>query len=235
MYRGRMLQPQPDPARAPEDRLPWTGRPRRVDILCWLGIVLAGAYGLALLPAVPSLIGTHPVLLELLRGSTSSMVAAGAFARVGDASLLLALLAAVIGMVKFDALYWWAGRLWGPKMIDVFAGRSDRVRRNVARVEKHAARFGWLAVILAPFLPIPTVLIYAAVGWTGMGLVRFLLFDVIGACLWGGLSVALGYAIGQSAVDAAKTISHYALWISLGLVALVFAQQIWRSRRAPAA
>ena len=68
-------------------QLPWEGKARRVDILCWGGITLSGIYALALLPLVPSLIGTNPVLLELLRGSTTAMVSAGAFARVGDASL----------------------------------------------------------------------------------------------------------------------------------------------------
>ena len=62
----------PEPARE-GPQLPWEGKARRVDLLCWGGITLSGIYALALLPLVPSLIGTNPVLLELLRGSTTAM------------------------------------------------------------------------------------------------------------------------------------------------------------------
>ena len=37
-----------------DPRVPWSGRPRRVDILCWAGIVLSGIYYWALLPFVES-------------------------------------------------------------------------------------------------------------------------------------------------------------------------------------
>jgi membrane protein DedA with SNARE-associated domain len=206
-------------------------RPSRSELICWLAIVLSGVYALALLPAVPALIGTKPVLLELLRGSTSSMVAAGAFARVGQASLPLALLAGVVGIAKYDWLWWWAGRLWGRAVLEFIGVRSPRVRRAVDRIEHSAGRWGWLAVIVAPFLPIPTALIYAVVGWTGMRLWRFVAYNILGSALWTGMCVALGYAIGQSAVDAAKAVSHYALWVSLGLVVAIIARQAWRMRR----
>jgi hypothetical protein len=52
---------------------------RRRQMICASVLVLQGLYQLALLPTLPSLISTHPVLLELLRGSTAAMVAAGAF------------------------------------------------------------------------------------------------------------------------------------------------------------
>jgi tight adherence protein B len=85
-------------------RLPWEGKARRVDILCWAGITFSGIYALALLPLVPSLLGRDPVLLEFLRGSTTSMVTAGAFARVGEASLLLAILAPFVGKMVLGFL-----------------------------------------------------------------------------------------------------------------------------------
>ena len=221
-----------DPARDAA-QLPWEGKARRVDILCWGGITLSGIYALALLPLVPSLIGTNPVLLELLRGSTTAMVSAGAFARIGDASLVLALLAPFPIMLLFDPLYWWAGKLWGRPVIDLFAGNRPRAQRWVDKVERNADRIGPPAVVLAYVLPIPSALIYAAVGWTGMRLRIFLLLDTIGTALWVGLNVGLGYAIGQSAVDVAKAISHYALILTIILVVVVVVLQVRRSSRPP--
>src|SRR5580692_6994653 len=59
-----------------DPRLPWDGRPRRVDIACWAAITLSGLYYLALLPFRASLVGTHPVILVLLNGSTEGIVSA---------------------------------------------------------------------------------------------------------------------------------------------------------------
>jgi hypothetical protein len=61
--------------------------------ICAAALALIGAYSLAFVPAEPSLIGRHPVGLEALSASTAAMIAGGAFARVGRASLALALLA----------------------------------------------------------------------------------------------------------------------------------------------
>jgi membrane-associated protein len=182
---------------APEQRLPWEGKARRVDILCWAGITFSGIYALALLPLVLAILAPFPIML------------------------------------LFDPLYWWAGKLWGRPVIDLFAGNRPRAKRWVDKVERNADRIGPPAVILAYVLPIPSALIYAAVGWTGMRLRFFILFDLIGTALWVALNVGLGYIIGQSAVDVAKAISRYALILTVVLVVVVIVVQIRRSTRPP--
>src|SRR5260370_25917259 len=60
-------------------KLPWHGKPRAADILCWLGIVFSGLFYWVLLPLRVSLVGTHPVVAGLLnagRGPNSSAAAA---------------------------------------------------------------------------------------------------------------------------------------------------------------
>src|SRR5215472_4208395 len=57
-----------------DPRLPWHGKPRAADILCWLGIALSGLFYWALLPLRLSLVGTHPVVAELLNGGTESII-----------------------------------------------------------------------------------------------------------------------------------------------------------------
>jgi membrane-associated protein len=226
-YRGRRMS-----ARERGAGLPWDGRPERADVICMMGITLSGIYALALLPAVPALVGTHPLLLELFRGSMTSMVTMGALARTGHASLLVALAAGIPGVMMFDWLFWWAGRRWGARALAMFVGGHPKAERRTRRAEALAHRYGWLAVVLAYLLPIPNVLIYAAVGWTGMGLVTFLFFDAIGALLWVGLMVGLGYAIGQRAVDVAHAISHYSLWLTIAVVVAIVGRQAWVARRA---
>jgi membrane-associated protein len=219
------------PANAWDDpRLPWSGKPGRLDILCWAGITLSGLYYLLLLPFRASLVGTHPVLLELLNGSTEAIVSAAAFARVGHGSLAVVMLVSIPGLMKFDLIYWWAGRLWGERIILLLSGRRKHGSRFIARVHRWGRRFTWPAVILAPFLPVPTIIIYAVAGWAGMRVVTFLLLDLIGSLLWAGMLAGLGYALGQHAVTVAEEVSRYGLWVTIGIVILVIMGQIRASR-----
>ena len=213
-----------------DPRLPWAGRPRRIDILCWAGIVLSGIYYWALLPFRAPLVGTHPVVLELLNGSTEAIVAAAAFVRIGHGSLVVVLLAALVGLMKFDWLYWWAGRLWGERLIALLSGKRNRGHKYMSRVQRWGRKFTWPAMVLAPLLPIPTAIIYAVVGWAGMRLVTFLILDAIGTLLWAGLLAGLGYELGHHAVVIAQQISHYGLWISIGLVVVIVFFQVRAQR-----
>ena len=216
-----------------DPRLPWEGKPRRVDIACWAAITLSGLYYLAILPWRASLVGTHPVISELLNGSTEAIVSAAAFARVGHGTLFVVLLASIPGLMKFDIIYWWAG-LWSERVINLFAGRSERQRRRgqklVARVNRWGRWFSWPAVIVANFLPIPSAIIYAMAGWTGMSWVTFLVLDVIGTLSWAGLLAGLGYALGQHAVSVAEEVSKYGLWVTIAIVVLVVVGQIRGAR-----
>ncbi len=221
---GRKQDPWDDP------RIPWAGKPGRADILCWGGIVLSGIFYWAMLPFRASLVGTHPVLLELLNGSTEAIISAAAFARIGHGTLVVVLLAAVPGLMKFDPLYWWAGRLWGERVITMLSGRRNRGAKYMARVQRWGRKFTWPAVVISPFLPIPNAIIYVIAGWAGMRLVTFIILDVIGSLLWAGMLVGLGYELGHHAVVVAQAISHYGLWISIALVVVIVFFQV-RSQR----
>src|SRR5436190_12440172 len=249
-----MSVPEPEPAPAAErasaaaetapekadrwddPRLPWRGKPRAADIVCWVAIVLSGLFYWALLPLRVSLVGTEPVVAELLNGSTESIISAAAFAKEGDGTLAVAVLAAIPGLMKFDALYWWAGRLWGERFIMALPG-SKRVAKHMARVQQAGRKVTWPAVVASSFLPLPRAIISVIAGWAGMRLLTFLILDLIGVVLWAGLLAGLGYALGHHAVVAAKTISHYSWWFTIGIVALsvLFALRSQRRLRAAAA
>ncbi len=156
------------------------------------------------------------------------------FARAGDGTLAVVLLAAIPGLMKFDALYWWAGRLWGERFIMTLPG-SRRVAKHMPRVQRAGRKFTWPAVVVSSFLPIPRAIIGVIAGWAGMRLVTFLILDLIGALLWAGLLAGLGYALGHHAVVAARTISHYSWWFTIGIVALSVLLTVRSQRRLAAA
>ena len=223
-------------ARRPSRWVPWDGRPRRADLLAWYAIGGIAVFYTAMWPVRPLLIGSNPVLLEILTGSKESIIAAGAFAGVGSVPLVVAVVAAVVGMMKFDAILWWAGRLWGAGIVEKFARRSRWATWFAAKADSLGPWVMWPAVAMAPWTPIPSSLIYAAAGWTGMRLRTFLVLDGIGSLVRGSVYAAMGYAIGQPAVDLAETISAHGIWVSLGIVVAMvvgqWARRLIRRRRA---
>jgi membrane protein DedA with SNARE-associated domain len=218
------------PEKADQPQLLWTGKPRAADIICCVGIVLSAVFYWALLPLRVSLIGTHPVIAELLNGSTESIISAAAFARIGDGTLVVVMLAAIPGLMKFDILYWWAGRLWGERFIMALSG-GRRAAKHMDRARRFGRKFTWPAVLLSCFIPVPRAIIFVIAGWAGMRLVTFLILDLIGVLLWAGLLAGLGYTLGHPAVVAAKTVSHYSLWFTIGIVAVSIFLAVRAQRR----
>jgi membrane protein DedA with SNARE-associated domain len=215
------------PAAEESQRHHWT----LPDILCVAGLAVSAIRVYATIPAIGPLLGTNPVLLELIRGSTSSMVTAGAFARVGRASLPLAVLAGIVGLGFFSVFYWWAGRRFGNRILGFYAKNNPRYARWIERSERFLARWGGLTLIVQYFQPIPNALLYIGTGAAGLPLWQFLVFNTIGCGLWVGLAVGLGYAIGNPAVHVAKQISHYSLYVTFGLIALVILYAFFRASR----
>jgi len=228
------LQPQ-DPSRA---GAPWGETAGRADTAIAVLIGLYVAYSLALLPLVPALIGSHALWLEAISGSTLAEVTVGAQSRVGDLPLWVAVAAGVPGTMMFDWIFWWAGRRWGDRALHLFLG-SDSSPRGVAkrearaaRLERSAERFGPAAVVLAYYVPVPSLLIYAAAGLSGMRLRTFLLLDLVGTLLWVAPVVGLGYAIGKPAVDVVHRIDHYSLLLTIVVVVVVIGLQARKRHHA---
>jgi membrane protein DedA with SNARE-associated domain len=210
---------------------PWQGRPQRQDKAILGLMALAGLLPLALAPLIPALVASHPALLELIRGSTASIINMGARARIGEASIVEAVLLAVPSLMMFDWLYWWAGRRWGDGVfVWLLGGPGPKTAQRLDRLHRIEARAGPAAVVLAYVLPIPSALVYAAVGEGGMRLGVFLVLDLLGTLLWTGLLSAAGYAFGRSAVDVAEAISRYGLWVALAIVVVIVVRTRLRRR-----
>ena len=213
---------------------PWHGRrPHARDVLCGVAIVVSAVYAVATIPLTPALIATHPVLLELLTGSNSSIVAAGAFADVDTRLQLFVVVAAALpGMMRFDWVYWWAGRLWGHSVVERLGHHSPRSAALASFVETRGKRFAGPLVALAAFLPSgASTAVYAAAGWAGLPLIPFILFDALGSAAWTALLAVGGYLLGSEGVHLANLASRYAFATICVLVAAMIAPPLWHSWR----
>jgi len=226
-------QQEPRPVRAP-----WGHTAGRADKVIVALLALYVAYSLVLWPLVPALIGSHPLLLEILSGSTLAEVTVGAHSRLGEVPLWFAVAAGLPATMIFDWVFWWAGRRWGDRALHLLLGRGSSPRSvarreaRAVRLERLAERYGPAGVVLAYYLPLPTVLIYAAAGLSGMRLRTFLVLDLLGTLLWVGPAVGLGYAIGKPAVDVVHRIDHYSTLLTIVVVLVVIGAQARRRRQA---
>ena len=216
-----------------EDQRTAGHRRRWQDVLIIGPIVVATIYYYAGLPLNALLIGTHPVFLEFIRGSTLSVVVAGGFAREGKAFLPVVVLAPILISIWTDPCFFYAGRRYGRRIIEFYERNDPRWGKRIARGERFFRRFGAWTIVIAPFLPGGQALLYVAAGESGMPFVVFILADLLGNLLLSGLLVALGWIVGKPAVDVAQTISHYALWSIIATFVIVIAYSIWSSWTNP--
>ena len=203
------------------------------DVLIVAPIVVNSIYYYAGLPLNALFLGTRPVFLSLIRGSTAAMIATGGFAHIGRASLVAALLAPIPISMWTDPCYFYAGRRYGRRVLEYYERNDPRWRKRIARGERFFKRWGVWAIVFAPFLPVPQALFYLAAGEAGMPFIVFILADLLGTLLYIGLFVGAGWLAGQHAVDVAQAITHYAWWIIGGTFVLVVGWYIWSSWRAP--
>lgn len=197
--------------------VPWEGKPSRGDKVLLGSMAAIMVFYLALTPFKPFLIARHPVLLEVVTGNTSATGAAAAFARVGDTSLWLVVLAGVVGAMKFDWLFWLMGRRWGGRIVRMFA-TTPAMRERVDRAENLPRWVAYVAVLVGVLPGVPTAMAYAFAGWQKMRLSVFLLCNAVSTALWVFLIAGLGYWAGQRAVDIVLLVDKYALWVSLAII-----------------
>ena len=202
--------------------------------LCIAALAFLGVYSLATLPLVPTLLGTNPVLLEALRGSTSSMITGGAFAEDGRAPLALAYLAPLLTLAVRPPIFWWAGRQFGRDVAQMLVGPA-RAAKWQARLKRIDEKWADLIVVAAYVLPVPSALIWAGAGWEGMRLRRFVLLDLLGTSVYIGICMTLGYLVGPPVVKVAEGIARYGLILSLVLVVVAVVIGARRGRRMPPA
>lgn len=210
--------------------LPWKHKPTRSDLACWLALSLVGLFGLVLLPLRPLLIA-NPTIGAIVTGGRTSMVMLGAFLRVDGGPTLLYWLAGTLSLLKFDVVYWWAGRLWGEAIITSFSGRTQGSKRRAKRALAVTERFSVLAILLTYLpIPFPAAVVYAAVGAAGMRLWVFLLIHVIGSGTAQALYLWLGWSIGEPAVAVVKTYADYLWYVTIAILVGMLATYWWRSR-----
>lgn len=145
------------------------------DDAVWVAFanVLAQQLGLPV-PAVPTL---------LMVGSLAGV----------RSTLLLVLLAAVAASVLADAIWYAAGRAFGYRILTGLCRLSINPGTCVTQTEDRFVRWGVWSLVVAKFVPGFSTVAPPIAGTLKMPLTSFLVASGIGAALWAGLALAVGW------------------------------------------
>lgn len=167
------------------------------------------------------------ILLESTMVPIPSMLVmpfAGFMASQGHFSLPAILVINSVGALVGSGLSYWLGAAGGKPLLLKY-GKYVFVRpKDLEKTEEFFAKQGRFTVLVARFLPVVRHIISIPAGIARMPLVPFFVQTFIGATLWGGGLMIVGYELGsqwESVVKKAKQVDLViAAVIVLGLVAL---------------
>ncbi|MDR1791568.1 MAG: VTT domain-containing protein [Propionibacteriaceae bacterium] len=211
--------------------LPWRQKPTKKDFTCIGMISFVAIYSLVMLPLQPVILGLAPQISGAL-GYRLGMVGTGALASQGDTWWPLVLIIGSAMGMKFDWVYWWAGKLWGRGIIEVWSGKSERARRRNERAEKIARKYETVAIFISYLpIPIPVGVIYAVLGEAGTTLKKFLIVDYLSSVVFSGIYIYLGFCFGETVIGILEVYIQYMWYISIGLLVVIIAIAVINARK----
>ena len=107
--------------------------------------------------------------------------------------ILLIALAAIAG----NFVGYWCGKLFGNRILNMKESWLFR-REYIYKAQEFYEKQGGVAIILARFLPIVRTFAPIVAGIVGMDFKKFIVFNILGAFLWSGSLVTMGFVLGEN-------------------------------------
>lgn len=138
---------------------------------------------------------TGLVLTPFLPGD-SLLFLIGTFVAKGDFDFILITSLLIIAAILGDAVNYYIGSLFGRRIFT-----SGKVRflklEYLERTEKFFDKYGAKTIIIARFIPIVRTYAPFVAGVARYSYPQFLLFNVVGACIWVFSLVGVGFFLGE--------------------------------------
>ena len=161
------------------------------------------------------------------------IIATAALAVDRGQSLAAILFVAILAAVLADVLWYVCGKRFGAAMIRLMCKISLSPDSCVGATRKAYGRWGAKSLIFAKYVPGLAAVATTLAGETRVHVVRFIIYDGIGAALWAAGAVALGAIFHDAVGEVLLTLEqfgNYALLL-LALAAALFIAVKWRNRR----
>lgn len=150
------------------------------------------------------------------------LLSAGVFASQGHFSIYTAVPAIILAAVLGNTVGYYIGKHAGKRIFKQKDGLFFR-QEYIERAEKFYEVHGWKTILIARFVPIVRTFAPVVAGIGSMNQQAFLLYNVLGALLWGGGVTVLGYWLGSRIPN----IDHYILPVILLAMVATFGPMLY--------
>ncbi len=148
-------------------------------------IILAIAYGDAILPLLPS---------------ETVVITAGVLASAGDMRIGLVILFAAVGAFLGDNTAYFIGNHYD-EWIQKKLFRGEKARERLAWAERQIEERGGELIIVARFIPGGRTVVTVSCGWLDMRWRVFAMYDAAASLIWACYAALLGYFGGKAFKD----------------------------------
>ncbi|MFT7772961.1 VTT domain-containing protein [Roseateles sp.] len=163
--------------------------------------------------------------------STPVLLLAGVESAQRQGFALQAFVAAALAAQSANALWFWAGRRLGRRVLATLCRISISPDSCVRQNEASFARRGVLTLVIAKFVPGLSILAPPLAGALGMSVRRFLGWNLLGSALWAGVAITVGRLF-HAQIDALlrmlSSLGAAAVLLALAAVAGYLAWRLWR-------
>ena len=162
-----------------------------------------------------------------------TLMVAGAYAAMGGRPLWQLVVVGIVAALIADTGWYLTGRKYGVRVLGTLCKVSLSPDSCVRQTESIFQRFGATSMLFAKFVPGFAAVATALAGAMRLRYAIFVLFDSIGAGLWVGLGVGLGYIFRDAIASVMATLSalgQYGLMLIIAGFVVWIAVKWWRRR-----
>lgn len=192
----------------------------------------AGPYVIVLLAAI--VFAEKGLLIGFFLPGDSLLLVAGVMAAKGAFDPAVGVAAVTLAAILGDQVGFLLGRRAGKAVLSRGDGRLIK-RRHFVEAHEYFEKHGARSIVVARFIPVLRTFVPFVAGVAEMPGRTFLIWNVIGGCLWVWSLLGLGYSLGSS--PWVKHLHHIVLAVVVASVLPVVigaAVRLWKRRNRPA-
>jgi membrane protein DedA with SNARE-associated domain/rhodanese-related sulfurtransferase len=166
--------------------------------------------------------------------SVPLMLAAGTMSAAHKVQLALIVPVVMFACLIADTSWWWLGRHFGSRVLDILCRLSLDASTCVNRAQGSIARRGGVTLLFAKFVPGVSTIAAPIAGQAGMSLHEFLIYDMAGTLVWASAWLFAGRFFGDLAERSSKlfaTLAHFAAALVLLMILTIVIYRYVQRRR----